>query len=82
MSKKHVSSSTILSLSLSLLWLFHSEATVEADLLYMVQPSRMYFGDNINVFSRGEHSIHLYCYICYIESPNSGVMDILKHGVL
>lgn len=37
-----------LSLSLSL-----SEATVEADLLYMLQPSRMYFGDNINVFSRG-----------------------------
>lgn len=68
MSEKHVSPSPIL----SLFTLFISEATVEADLLYMVQPSRMYFGDNINVFSRGKlNSIHTHththCYM-YVES--------------
>ena len=26
---------------------------MEADLAYMLQPSRMYIGDNINVFGRG-----------------------------
>jgi DNA damage-binding protein 1 len=31
----------------------NSEAAVEADLMYMLQPSRMYIGDNINVFRRG-----------------------------
>lgn len=31
----------------------NSEAAVEADLAYMLQPSRMYIGDNINVFGRG-----------------------------
>ena len=30
-----------------------SEAAVEADLAYMLQPSRIYIGDNINVFGRG-----------------------------
>jgi hypothetical protein len=33
---------------------FPSEAAVEADLMYMLQPSRMYIGDNINVFRRGK----------------------------
>ena len=27
---------------------------MEADLMYMLQPSRMYIGDNINVFRRGK----------------------------
>ena len=31
----------------------HSEAAVEEDLLYMLQPSRVYVGDNINVFGKG-----------------------------
>ncbi|CAI8053753.1 DNA damage-binding protein 1 [Geodia barretti] len=31
----------------------NSEAAVEADLMYMLQPSRMYIGDNINVFRHG-----------------------------
>jgi DNA damage-binding protein 1 len=31
----------------------NTEAIVEAEMKYMVQPSRMYLGDNINVFSRG-----------------------------
>ena len=32
----------------------HSEAAVEEDLLYMLQPSRVYVGDNINVFGKGK----------------------------
>jgi len=27
---------------------------MEADLAYMLQPSRIYIGDNINVFGRGK----------------------------
>ena len=34
--------------------LIPSEAAVEADLMYMLQPSRMYIGDNINVFRHGK----------------------------
>ena len=36
-----------------------SEATVEADLAYMLQPSRIYIGDNVNVFCRGEIHVQL-----------------------
>eukprot|EP00731_Ephydatia_muelleri_P033595 Em0033g11a len=35
----------------------NSEATVEADLAYMLQPSRIYIGDNVNVFCRGESEL-------------------------
>jgi DNA damage-binding protein 1 len=31
----------------------NSEAAVESDLQYMLQPSRIYIGDNINTFNRG-----------------------------
>lgn len=31
----------------------NTEATVESEMLYMLQPSRIYIGDNINVFGRG-----------------------------
>ena len=34
----------------------YSEAAVEQDMLYMSQPSRIYIGDNVNVFGRGEGS--------------------------
>ena len=34
--------------------LFCREATVESEMLYMLQPSRIYIGDNINVFGRGK----------------------------
>ena len=37
-----------------LLLFIPSEAAVEADLMYMLQPSRMYIGDNINVFRHGK----------------------------
>ena len=30
------------------------EATVESEMMYMLQPARMYIGDNINVFGRGQ----------------------------
>ena len=46
-----MSSSTSSSSLLHLL--IHSEAAVEADLAYMIQPSRLYIADNINVFGRG-----------------------------
>ena len=35
-------------------FLLCSDAAVEADLAYMLQPSRIYIGDNINVFGRGK----------------------------
>ena len=30
---------------------------MEADLAYMLQPSRIYIGDNVNVFCRGESEL-------------------------
>ena len=32
----------------------YSEAAVEEDLRYMLQPSRIYIGESINVFGRGK----------------------------
>ena len=37
----------------SILFFSASEATVEAEMMYMLQPSRLYVGDNINVFEKG-----------------------------
>ncbi len=31
----------------------YSEATIESEMQYMLQPSRIYVGDNINVFQKG-----------------------------
>ncbi|XP_003389315.1 PREDICTED: DNA damage-binding protein 1-like [Amphimedon queenslandica] len=47
----------------------NTEATSEADLLYMVQPSRMYFGDNVNVFSRGSF---------VMDHPGAGASSLLQ----
>ena len=47
--------------------LIYSEAAVEADLAYMVQPSRIYIADNINVFGRGIFLI--YIFYLTISSP-------------
>ena len=33
--------------------IIYSEAAVESDLLYMLQPSRIYIGDNVNSFHHG-----------------------------
>ena len=45
-----------------------SEAAVESDLQYMLQPSRIYIGDNINTFNRGAtfkpcimHNLCIWC---------------------
>ena len=44
---------------------FFSEVAVESDLMYMLQPSRMYIGDNINVFHHGNTTLtHVYVYAC------------------
>ena len=47
---------------------FFSEVAVESDLMYMLQPSRMYIGDNINVFHHGNATlththVHVYTYV-------------------
>ena len=44
---------------------FFSEVAVESDLMYMLQPSRMYIGDNINVFHHGNATLtHVRTYVC------------------
>ena len=34
--------------------ILYSEAAVESDLMYMLQPSRIYIGDNVNTFCHGK----------------------------
>ncbi|XP_064399977.1 DNA damage-binding protein 1-like isoform X3 [Halichondria panicea] len=45
----------------------NTEAAVEQDMLYMSQPSRIYIGDNVNVFGRGS---------LVMEHPGSGPSPI------
>ena len=50
-----------------------SVATVEEDLRYMQQPSRMYIGDNINVFGRGS---------LVMEHPGSSPLPVIGKPIL
>jgi hypothetical protein len=41
-----------------------SEAAVEEDLRYMLQPSRIYVGESVNVFQRGKYVCFHFTYVC------------------
>ena len=58
---------------LALWYYLYSVATVEDDLQYMLQPSRMYIGDSINVFGRGS---------LVMEHPGSSPVPIIGKPIL
>ena len=48
--------------------IFHcSEAAVEEDLRYMLQPSRIYVGESVNVFQRGEFAFISQCTVLVFQ---------------